>query len=64
MFDKRIHSGPGAARTTFSPWGRQSRDEIEELVDAVEAATPSLEAVLAVEDPYEAKRDQPIDIVA
>jgi uncharacterized protein YqhQ len=32
--------------------------------DQLEVAIASLEAVLAVEDPYEAKRDQPIEIVA
>ncbi|HEY3192769.1 MAG TPA: DUF1385 domain-containing protein, partial [Solirubrobacterales bacterium] len=32
--------------------------------DQLEVAIRALEAVLAVEDPYEAKRDQPIEIVA
>jgi uncharacterized protein YqhQ len=32
--------------------------------DQLEVAIASLEAVLAVEDPYEAKRDQAIEIVA
>jgi uncharacterized protein YqhQ len=32
--------------------------------DQLEVAIASLKAVLAVEDPYEAKRDQPIEIVA
>ena len=32
--------------------------------DQLEVAIASLKAVLAVEDPYEAKRDQAIEIVA
>jgi uncharacterized protein YqhQ len=32
--------------------------------EELEVAIRALEAVLAVEDPYEAKRDQPIEIVA
>jgi len=33
-------------------------------LDQLEVAIRALQAVLAVEDPYEAKRDQPIEIVA
>jgi len=33
-------------------------------LDQLEVAIRALQAVLAVEDPYEAKREQPIEIVA